>query len=63
MSRGGEADDKYNLLVVGGSAVGKSALAARFLTTRYCEDNHSLPDDLYFKRCYIDDRNAQLNSE
>jgi len=52
---------QYNLVVVGGGGVGKSALTIRFIQGHFVVDYDPTIEDAYKKQCVIDDEGALLD--
>jgi small GTP-binding protein len=58
---GGDLDQQYKLVVVGGGGVGKSALTIQFIQSHFVQDYDPTIEDSYRKQLVIDDRVAQLD--
>jgi len=52
---------EYKLVVVGGGAVGKSALTIQFIQSQFVDDYDPTIEDSYRKQCIIDDEIALLD--
>jgi len=61
MSKGGELEKQFKLVVVGGGGVGKSALTIQFIQSHFVSDYDPTIEDSYRKQCVIDERVAHLD--
>lgn len=58
---GGNINQSYKLVVVGGGGVGKSALTIQFIQSYFVTDYDPTIEDSYTKQCVIDDEVARLD--